>query len=248
MLTLALDTSSDSGSIAILRDQRLIAVVSTSAEETYSSRIFRQLEFLLAELSVSLDQFDLFAVNAGPGSFTGLRVGLTLAKAWAEVYGRPVAAVSGLEAVAAQAVADSGLIISVLDARRGQIYAGAYRQVASISGVSHLVADGENVVITPQEFLVWVGAPQRLDATIATVSVAWFASIISGSSARLPSGDAVGVQQFHPRQVRQVSHVLAPIIGSLGHSQFVGGEAVDALHLDANYVRRSDAELNWKGK
>ena len=74
VLILALDTSSPTGSLAVLRDENVIGVVSTLAEETYSSRMFRHLEFLLQELSLKLDQFDLFAVAAGPGSFTGLRV------------------------------------------------------------------------------------------------------------------------------------------------------------------------------
>src|SRR5271166_5021543 len=91
VLVLALDTSSPSGSIAVLRDEKVIGVVSTTGDETYSSRMFRQLEFLLAELKLSHGDFDLFAVNSGPGSFTGLRVGLTAAKGWAEVYAKPAA-------------------------------------------------------------------------------------------------------------------------------------------------------------
>ena len=83
VLILALDTSSPTGSVAVVEDSRLLAVISTTTDEPYSSRIFRQLEFLLNELHLRLDQFDLFAVNAGPGSFTGLRVGLTTSKAWA---------------------------------------------------------------------------------------------------------------------------------------------------------------------
>ena len=67
MLILALDTSSPAGSIAVLRDERVIGTVSTWTDEIYSSRIFRHLEFLLGELSLGLDAFDLFAVAAGQG-------------------------------------------------------------------------------------------------------------------------------------------------------------------------------------
>ena len=95
MLILALDTSSPAGSLAILRDEKVIGVVSTWAEETYSARMFRHLDFLLRELSLDLKQFELFAVAAGPGSFTGLRVGLTAVKGWAEVYKKPAVGVSG---------------------------------------------------------------------------------------------------------------------------------------------------------
>ena len=102
MLILAIDTSTPAGSVGILRDDRVIGVVSTWVAETYSSRIFRHLEFLLSELSIKTAEIDLFAVAAGPGSFSGLRVGLAAAKAWAEVHKKPIAAVSALESVAAQ--------------------------------------------------------------------------------------------------------------------------------------------------
>jgi tRNA threonylcarbamoyladenosine biosynthesis protein TsaB len=77
--------------------------------------MFRQLEFLLKELSLGLEQFDLFAVAAGPGSFTGLRVGLAAVKGWAEVYRKPISAVSALEAIAAQSHSSASVIVPVLD-------------------------------------------------------------------------------------------------------------------------------------
>src|ERR1700690_3810471 len=110
--------------------------------------MFRELEFLLGELALKMDQIELFAVAAGPGSFTGLRVGLAAVKGWAEVYGKPIAAVSALEAVAVQARSSAGLIVPVLDARRGQVYFGIYRRVASGAG-SPLALDGEEYVMTP---------------------------------------------------------------------------------------------------
>ena len=82
-----------------------------------------------------MDQIDVFAVAAGPGSFTGLRVGLTAVKAWAEVHGKPIAAVSGLEAIAAESLAakapgvsSAHFIAPFLDARRGQLFGAIYRR------------------------------------------------------------------------------------------------------------------------
>ena len=75
----------------MLRDETVIGLVSTLSEENYSSRMFRHLDFLLKDLSLTLDKFDLIAVASGPGSFTGLRLGLTAAKGWAEVYKKPIA-------------------------------------------------------------------------------------------------------------------------------------------------------------
>jgi tRNA threonylcarbamoyladenosine biosynthesis protein TsaB len=242
VLTLALDTSSDSGSVAILREEGVIGVISTSAEETYSSRIFRQLEFLLAELSLGLESCDLLAVNAGPGSFTGLRVGLTLGKAWSEVHGKPIAPVGGLEAVAAQCVgATAKWIIPALDARRGQLYAGLYRHELEGSGAPRLFRETDDAVFSPQQFLAWIAElPGRTDAIVATPARAWLAGLLAASGM-----SAIGAA-LPP--IYSVSKVLAPTIGLLGREKFLRRETVDALWLDANYVRRTDAETNWKGK
>jgi tRNA threonylcarbamoyladenosine biosynthesis protein TsaB len=225
MLVLALDTSSPAGSIAVLRGEKVIGVIATATDETYSSRMFRQLEFLLAEVKISLETFDLFAVNSGPGSFTGLRVGLTAAKGWAEVYGKPVVGVSGLEAVAAQAHVASAMV-PVLDARRGQVYFGFYARNGS-----RLVREGGDCVGTPEEFLA---ALKERPGTIVTPDAGLGALLTSRSSSAAAAFD-------------EVSGVLAPVIGRIAVGRAERGETADALTLDANYVRRSDAELFWKG-
>src|SRR5579862_3362068 len=134
MLILAIDTSTRTGSVALLRDDRVLDEVSGREETPFSTRLFRDLEVVQSRAHFRMEEIDVFAVASGPGSFTGLRVGLTAVKAWAEVYGKPIAAVSGLEAIAAQSTAlhgrssENGLIISpFLDARRGQLFGSSYR-------------------------------------------------------------------------------------------------------------------------
>jgi tRNA threonylcarbamoyladenosine biosynthesis protein TsaB len=234
VLILSLDTTSPSGSIAVLRDTQLLGVLSTTTDEAYSSRIFRQLEVLLAELQLTLDRFDLFAVNSGPGSFTGVRVGLTAAKAWSEAFGRPVVAVSGLEAVAAQAVAVP-VVVAVMDARRGQLYTGIYRRGPSDPVATPMLSrEGDDRVMTPEEFCSWLRGISG--AAIVTPSGGWLASLLAPHWAGPGS------------EIHEVSPVLAPMIGRLAFDRARRGETLDGLRLDANYVRRSDAELNWKGK
>ena len=239
VLVLALDTSSPSGSLAVLRDEKVVGVVSTATGEVYSSRMFRELEFLLGELSLRMDEFELFAVAAGPGSFTGLRVGLAAVKGWAEVYRKPIAAVSALAAVAVQAHSNAGLIVPVLDARRGQLYFGLYRRAAASGGApgeSRLVLDGEEYVMTPAEFF---------EALRARAGGAEFAivtpqpELFSGVASRDEIANLKAV-------VEPASSVLAPFIGQLGFRQAQRGALADPLTLDANYVRRTDAELHWK--
>src|SRR5271156_426433 len=246
VLTLALDTSSLVGSLAVLRDDTLLGVISTSCDENYSSRMFRHLEFLLRDLSLKLDAFDLFSVAAGPGSFTGLRVGLTAAKAWAEVYQKPVVGVSALEAVAAQVFRanspSEALIVPVLDARRGQIYCAFYRRTNS-----RLALDGDAYVLSSEELLDetsrrLAAAKEIASATIVTPEPL----LISAQLSRFEKSETSTPGASFIPQI--ASGVLAPWIGRLGIAAAQRGEISDALTLDANYVRRSDAELQLKGK
>jgi tRNA threonylcarbamoyladenosine biosynthesis protein TsaB len=236
VLILSLDTSSPSGSVAILRDDLTLGVISTRAEENYSSRMFRHLEFLLTDLSLKLDDFDVFAVSAGPGSFTGLRVGLTAAKGWAEVYRKPVVGVSALAAVALQARGGNTVLVPALDARRGQIYFGVYRTASA-----GLALDGEEFVLTPEEFAEKLGALAHIGDgdggfSIVTPDAAVVAVVSQLKSNLNTSFTALEI----------VSSVLAPSIGRIAHARALRGEVSDALTLDANYVRRTDAEMRWK--
>jgi tRNA threonylcarbamoyladenosine biosynthesis protein TsaB len=239
VLILALDTSSPAGSVAVLRDGKVVGVVSTWVDEIYSSRMFRHLDFILRELALGLEQIDVFAVAAGPGSFTGLRVGLTAVKGWAEVFGKPIAAVSALEAVAVQSRSRDAVLAPVLDARRSQIYYGIYRSSVS-AGEARLTLEGEECVATPAEFF---DSLQALGGTSACTIVTPEPALVSGF---LDGSDAA----VHPRQkmeitTERVSSVLAPSIGHLAALQAQRGQLVDALALNANYVRRSDAERQW---
>jgi len=232
VLILGLDTSSTTGSLAVLRDEKIIGVVSTLAEETYSSRMFRHLEFLLQELSLKLEQFDLFAVSTGPGSFTGLRVGLVAAKGWAEVYNKPVVGVSVLEAIAAQSNSAAEVLVPVFDARRGEVYFGVYRR-----GKDLLALQGDECVLQPEEFFRTVA--ERLGSSE-------FAVISPTPEALADELSRIEKEHWPVAHVERASNVLAPLIGQLGYRRARRGEVSDALTLDANYVRRTDAEVYAK--
>jgi tRNA threonylcarbamoyladenosine biosynthesis protein TsaB len=231
MLVLAIDTATPGGGLAILEDSRILGIVSTQVEETYSSRLFRHLEFLLSETRLELRSVDLFAVSAGPGSFSGLRIGLTAVKGWAEVLAKPIATVSGLEAVATQARSGLGLLAPVLDARRGQIYAALYRR-----GARGLERQGDERVMSADEFLESLPEPSAGAApTFVTPTPELLAEPLARSA-------------FRGCAIERVSTVLAPVIGQLGMERALRGEIVDSLHLDANYIRRCDAESSWKDR
>lgn len=231
MLTLSVDTSSRTGSLAVLRDSAILGVVSTSSDEAYSSRMFRQLEFLLGELGLGLPRVDLYAVLVGPGSFTGLRVGLTAVKGWAEVYNRPIAPISGLEAVAAEAPVIKGMVTPVLDARRGQVFGALYAKVGDRMSLRL-----PECVCSPAEFL------QRLAERVSP------GDVVFASTSPEFVRETVTKSSFALNEVAGVSPVLAPVVGRLGIERAARGELSTALELDAAYIRRSDAELLWKGR
>ena len=233
MLILAIDTSTRAGSIALLRDRQVLAEIAAREDTPYSTRLFRDLELLQSRAQFRMDQIDVFAVAAGPGSFTGLRVGLTAVKGWAEVHRRPIAAISGLEAIAAQGNANDELVSPFLDARRGHVFGSTYRRVPSEPGVLHLV--GEEAILSVEEFLTLVkrncGTKQAIliSSTPDVLLLELVESILPGA------------------RIEQVSASLAPTIGRLGFDRANRGDLVNPLGLDAHYIRRSDAEVARKG-
>jgi tRNA threonylcarbamoyladenosine biosynthesis protein TsaB len=246
MLILAVDTSTRMGSAALLRDTAVLAEISGYEETPYSTRLFRDVEQLQNRVNLSLHEVDLFAVAAGPGSFTGLRVGLTAVKAWAEVHQKPVAAISGLEAIAAESqtaltdgtpstttsTTNPRYLAPFLDARRGQIFGAVYGYV--FPGERNLSLDGDESILSPDEFLEMVKG-RVADSSVDFVS---------------PTPEVIAAvritEAFPGARVIPVSAALAPAIGRLGFERAKRGDVLDAIRLDANYVRRSDAEAAWK--
>lgn len=227
MLTLGIDTSSPTSGIAVVSDQAILGTVSTTVVETYSSRFFRHLEFLLSELELRLADFALFVVVSGPGSFTGLRVGIATAKAFAEAHGKPVVGISALEALASEGMIQGRFVAPVLNARREQVFAAVYEA----EGEDMREVMGESVM-EPGEFVREAreragGAP----LTFITPSPELIAGEISG---------------LNDVMMLTTSAMLAPAAAKLGERRALRGLATSALELDANYVRRSDAELLWK--
>src|SRR5712664_128419 len=231
VLILALDTCDARGSVALLRDELLLHAAPHTTTEDYSSWLLPAIATVLAPAQLTLQDIDLYAVAAGPGSFTGVRVGLTTVKAWSEVHGRPIAAVSRLETIAAQGTGSAPYVAAIIDARRNQIFAALYRRQAAL-----LERVDEEMVIAPDKFLEWCAAKAAskidwvsTDPNCLTQTQQW--------SSRLALNETV----------QEISPLLAPRIGQIGYRLALQNQLTDALSLDANYVRRSDAEIFWKG-
>ena len=128
VLVLAFDTTSEYGGAAIYRDLERLACARNLGSANYSVTLFQMVEGLLAQLNLGLRDIELFAVATGPGSFTGIRVGIAAAQGWAQAFGRPVRGVSVLEAMVEEARPEAVWAAPVLDARRGEFFVGLFRR------------------------------------------------------------------------------------------------------------------------
>ncbi|HKE34994.1 MAG TPA: tRNA (adenosine(37)-N6)-threonylcarbamoyltransferase complex dimerization subunit type 1 TsaB [Candidatus Acidoferrum sp.] len=232
MIVLAIDTCDTRGSVALLRDDSVLGLVPHKTRDEYSSWLLPAVNRVLKETGIRMCEVNGYAVAAGPGSFTGVRVGVTTVKAWVEVYGKPVAAVSRLEAIGKQVIGPADHVAPFVDAQRGQVFGAIYRRESA-----ELTRLGEEMVIAPAGFV------QVAEEIAIGQKIAW----ISPDSALVEADAAWKRREGRGESIEDASPILAGIIGKIGLQRLRDGKATDALGLDANYVRRSDAEIFWKG-
>jgi tRNA threonylcarbamoyladenosine biosynthesis protein TsaB len=220
MIVLAFDTTSRRGSIALLRAGELLESRWIEAPDGFGSRLFSEIRETLGRHGLAVDEIDGFAAAAGPGSFTGIRIGLTAIKAMAEVSGKQVAGVSNLEALAE--LGEGLFRAPVMDARRGQVYAAVYDEEGQPI-VDEAATNWETFLkLVEGRKVSFVGLDESLFA--------------AEGAAALPSGFAPIV----------TSEPIAAAVARIAVRRFAADQGMDPEALDANYVRRPEAELNWK--
>jgi len=131
MRILAVDTSSERGSVCLVEDGNVLGEIRLRRSVQHSDRLFRSVDFLFRYVPFELSDIDLFVAARGPGSFTGLRVGLAAMEAFSAAYGKPGAGISTLEALAWRCGLTARWIAPVIDARRGEVYGGLYKRTGS---------------------------------------------------------------------------------------------------------------------
>ncbi len=131
MKILAVDTSTLTGSVALLEMEgeraSLLGEITLSVSVQHSEQLIPAIRGFLSNAAVPISSIDLFAAAEGPGSFTGLRIGIATIQGFAFSQGKPTIGVSSLEALALSGLFFDGIVVPMLDARRGEIYAAAYR-------------------------------------------------------------------------------------------------------------------------
>lgn len=123
------DTCCMAATAAVICDGRLAASVVQNNKKTHSQKIMPMIEYMLREAELELDDIDCFAVATGPGSFTGVRIGVATVKALAHIADKPCASVSTLHALANNTACFNGIICPILDARRGQVYNALFKGI-----------------------------------------------------------------------------------------------------------------------
>lgn len=224
MLVLGIDTSGKHGSLALARGDagrfELLEVVPL-AGGTFSAQLIPQIAALLSKHNLRKEDVDAIAAASGPGSFTGLRVGLAAVKALAEVLGKPVATVSLLEAVAVES-AQEGKVVAALDAGRGEVYAGEFEVKGGQATLCH------ECLFTADEF----------------------ADVLRPSGRHAVTPDETMAQALKDRGAAEAislaSRPRSDAIARLGLRKILAGQTVAPEELDANYIRRSDAEILGK--
>src|SRR5579863_521439 len=218
MLLLVTDTSGRAGSVALVRDVSTdgVEVVESAPLEggTFSAQLVPQISKLLTNHAMRKSDIDAFIVVSGPGSFTGLRVGLAAIKALAEILAKPIVAVSLLE-VAALAAGSNGKILAVLDAGRSEVHAGEY-EVA-----------GGSARLLQQHLLRKEG----------------LSSVAAGTIVVTPDDALAEIARAAGLSASSIGNVNAGMIARLGLRKLRAGEIFSPERLEANYGRRSDAEI-----
>jgi len=216
MLLLVTDTSGKHGCVALARaenpDPNAVDVIEETPllGGTFSAQLVPQISALLTKHAFRKSDIGAFIVVSGPGSFTGLRVGLAAIKALAEVLRTPIVPISLLEVLAIESHA-SGKVLAVLDAGRGELYAGEY-QVAN--GVARLL---------DERMLRKEALPQAAGTRVVVTSDRTLEDSAPAGSLLIP--------------------ITAAEIAQLGWRKLQAGETVTPEQLEANYIRRSDAEI-----
>jgi tRNA threonylcarbamoyladenosine biosynthesis protein TsaB len=238
MILLALDTTGQPGSLALMREDRLLVERPGDSTRAPSERLPGEIAALVADLNLTLRDIDLFAVATGPGSFTGMRVGIATIQGLALAHGRSVVPVSTLEALAVRAYATTAAFVaSWIDGQRGEVFAALYapdpaggREVDPATGLCEVASP---VVGRPDEVLA-----------------AWGTFVDQGTGAVVFAGDGAlayrdAIRGTFGARVSLIEErtLLASTVAEVASRRAALGGAVLPGAVVPVYLRRSDAEL-----
>lgn len=219
MLIFGIDTCCMAATAAIMDDDKLVAQTVLNSGRTHSQKMMPQITEMFRQAELTPGQIDAFAAAVGPGSFTGVRIGVATAKALAQAVQKPCVAVSTLEALAENLVMTEGLICPILDARRDQVYNALFRGGQGLErlcddralGLAELLAEcktvsetvlfcGDGVLVHREAIERELGEKARFAPRALNLNLA--ASVAEIGYGRAARGETLGYDQLVPCYVR----------------------------------------------
>ncbi|MEN8134635.1 MAG: tRNA (adenosine(37)-N6)-threonylcarbamoyltransferase complex dimerization subunit type 1 TsaB [Thermodesulfobacteriota bacterium] len=229
-LILAIETATMCGSVALLSGNRCLAENSVDTATTHSRRLIQQINRVMQDTELDWEQIDGIAVSLGPGSFTGLRIGLSTAKGLAMAADRSLLGVPTLDGMAQQIIAPPGtLVCALLDARKKEVYAAFFK--CNSYGIPEKVS--EDLVMKPEKLAALIDRPTLLVGDGAVIYQEFFRKVLNESAI------FASPRSFFPR---------AASIGRLATKMFTNQNFVDPANAVPIYVRPSEAEIMIKKK
>ena len=223
MKILAVDTSSRTYSVALANGVRILGEHTALLDDTHSRHLMDAIARVMEDAGENLSSIDLLAVISGPGSFTGLRIGISTVLGLSFSLSRPVAGVSALRALAAGVPEQERPVWAVIDAKRAQVYTACYRR---ISGRLERVTD--ECAISPQQWLDTI----HEDCVMAGDGALLYKQIIQerlGGKVSFAAGDVQVIQ--------------ASVVARMLHERFSGVAPGVLPPLVPRYLRTSDAKI-----
>jgi tRNA threonylcarbamoyladenosine biosynthesis protein TsaB len=227
MKVLGIDTSTSCGSVGLCVDGWIVSEYLLNTAITHSERLLKTIDLILKETKFSFDDLDGLSISLGPGSFTGLRIGLSTAKGLAFASKKPVVGLSTLDVLASQISVTPFLICPILDAKKKEVYTAFYRYEETYSLkrlTSYEAISPEELVKKIEEKTIFVGDGVKTYGEMLRNSLKSLA-IFPSPSLHLPH---------------------ASEIARLGEALLLKGEILDISTLTPIYVRPSEAELKFK--
>ena len=227
MYILGIDTSTMTGGAALLKDEELVGESILNIRTTHSERLIPAVDELLGHARIKLEEVGLISVVTGPGSFTGLRIGLATAKGFGYALGIPLVGVTTLEAFGWQFKVFPGIVVALIDARRRSAFWQAFQGGSGLTEAGHGSLD---------EVLGWCGSR----------SAAQFLFVGDGAvSYRQEIEAALSSAVFAPPAL---SLLRSSAAAHLGYQRYLAGEEGDAVAVNPTYMRLTEAERKWQDK
>lgn len=228
MLILAIDTSTLTSSVALLKDNTLAAELTIQTKKTHSEMLMPNIEQIIALAGADKQDLSAIAVSIGPGSFTGLRIGLATAKALAYALNIPIVGVPTLPALAYNCPVPGALLSPMLDAQKGNVYQALFQY-----------KNGRMHEVVPARVI-------SFDLALSELNSQELPAILLGEVA---AANRDKIYLSAPKLAPAEEHVIMPRAGSvaiLGKKMLITGTSHDVMALEPLYIRRSEAEELWE--